>query len=258
MIRGKIRELIKRLKEIPGRRLFAALFVFCIAAAAVSAAVLINTHNGYKEARDEYAGLRGETPQISSEDPAVTAGEQAIATDDTVPDAMALLAINPDYIGWIRIDGTGIDYPVVQGKNNSYYMYRTFSGEHNGSGSIFMDWKCEGGISGPFAVVYGHNMRDGSMFMPLHSFSDKAFLEEHPFITIFTPEGEELSYRIFSVRVTDVSDRVFSLFGKGQEDIERYFSGYSAPEGAGSFLVLSTCTASEDDDERLLVFAAMG
>ena len=68
MIRGKIKELIKRLKEIPGRRLFAALFVFCIAAAVVSAIVLINTHYGYKEARDEYAGLRGDTLQASDED----------------------------------------------------------------------------------------------------------------------------------------------------------------------------------------------
>ena len=257
MIGGKIKELIKRLKEIPGRRLFAALFVFCIAAAVVSAIVLINTHYGYKEARDEYAGLRGDTLQASEED-LTPAGEQDIATDDTIPDAEALLAINPDYIGWIRIEGIGIDYPIVQGKDNSYYMYRTFSGEHNGSGSIFMDWKCSGAISGPLAVVYGHNMRDGSMFMPLHRFRDKAFLEEHPIITIFTPEGDELSYRIFSVRVTDVWDGAFSLFGKGQEDIARYFSGYGSLEGSGSFLVLSTCTASEDDDERLLVFAAQG
>ena len=257
MLRDKIKELIKILKERPGRRLYAALFVSCITVAIVSAIVLINTHIGYKEARDEYTGLRDDALQASEED-LTPADGQAVDQRDGIPDAEALLGINPDYTGWIRIEGTGIDYPVTLGQDNSRYMYRTFSGERSGSGCIFMDSRCAEGFEGPFAVLYGHNMRDGSMFMGLHRYRDSSFLEDHPVITVFTPEGKELSYRIFSVRITDVWDGAFSLFGKGQEEIARYFSGHGAPDGSGSFLVLSTCTASEDDDERLLVFAALG
>ena len=93
--------------------------------------------------------------------------------------------------------------------------------------------------------------------MALHSYRDKTFLSEHPEITITTLEGETLVYRIFAVRQMRVTDKLFTLFNKNPEDIEKYFSEHDAPAGTKRFLVLSTCMTGGSDDDRLLVFAAL-
>jgi len=165
--------------------------------------------------------------------------------------------INPDYIGWIKIDGTKINYPVVQGVDNWKYINTTFMGSQNRSGSIFMDRRCDDAFDNYFAVLYGHNRSDGSMFTALHDYEDKAYISEHPDIMIVLTNGEILTYRIFAARLTTVEDELYSLFGRSQESVKRFFAGHDAPEEAERFLVMSTCTFSGDDDDRLVVYAAL-
>jgi len=235
--------------------------------------MLILTQREYRAAQDEYEELREYSPLVSeSSTPPPSLPPSPPLSPPTAPDTehdpdMALpeipepsenlQSINPDYIGWIKIDGTVIDYPVVQGRDNLKYLNTTFMGGYNRSGTIFLDSRCDGAFDNHFAVIYGHNRSDGSMFTALHDYEDKIYLKEHPDLTIVLPDGEKLTYSIFAARLTTVYDDLFSLFGKSQEAVERYFTRHNAPEGAERFLVMSTCTFGGSDDERLLVFATI-
>jgi len=150
--------------------------------------------------------------------------------------------------------GNFIDYPVVRGRDNTRYLDTTFSGQGNASGAIFMDCDNARGFDEPVAVLYGHNMRDGTMFAPLHKYRDRSFLTENPNIIVLTSKGELLLYRIFAARVMNVEDRESDLGLSDGSTSSGVFR--SAPAGSNRFLVLSTCT-SVDDDERLRIYAAL-
>jgi sortase B len=167
-----------------------------------------------------------------------------------------LSAVNPDYIAWIRIDGTAVDYPAVRGEDNEKYLTVTFSGEQNASGAIFMDSRCAEGFDSAFAILYGHNMRDGSMFSDLNRYLEDGYLADYPDITILTPEGETLVYRVFAVIKTDVWDEAYTLPDGGSNTVAGFMAALSAPVGAQRFIALSTCTDGGHDTERLLVFGA--
>jgi sortase B len=171
------------------------------------------------------------------------------------PGALAeLMGINRDFVGWVSIEGTGVSYPVVRGGDNSYYLNTTFTGSSNPAGSIFMDYRLERGFNAPVCILYGHNMRDGSMFAQLNQYLDSAFMEEHQDIRIITPEGHYLVYRVFDARSTDMWDTAY--------DVDLMEDSYAAASngasgGAGRFLLLSTCTPGADRSGRMLVYAAL-
>ena len=252
-----------------GRLLFAALIAVFVIAGSVAAINLILIETRNNAAQSEYDELRQFAPAInqspasdSSAGPGNNEPTNPTADDpeseqlpETAPD---LSAINPDYIGWIRINGTNIDYPVVQGTNNTKYLNTTFMGERNPSGTIFMDHECTEGFTG-LAILHGHNMRNGSMFAGLHQFRDRDFRSEHNVITIFKPDGEILTFTIFDVIVTDINDPVFSLPVEGQQAFTEYFNkydlvGHFVRDRAG-ILILSTCTEGHKN-ERLIILAA--
>jgi len=253
-----------KVKKRTGRLVFAALFTLAIAGISLASFMLIRVQVEYRAAQNEYKQLRDYSPigdkkaTPAPEPPPSLPGDEAIEDlpDEPEPE-VDLLQINPDYIGWIKIDGTPIDYPVVQGRDNEKYVRHTFTGEYNRAGTIFMDWKSKGAFEAPLPLLYGHNLRDGGMFAHLHNYRYKSFLDEHPVIYIVTKDDQALTYRIFAVVLTSVFDDVFTLFDKSQDKIERYFAGHGAPKAAERFLVLSTCVGSGDDDERLLVLAAL-
>jgi sortase B len=163
----------------------------------------------------------------------------------------AFKEINPDFVGWLSIPGVSIDYPVVRGRDNVRYLDTTFSGSRNPAGAIFMDYRNLDGFDAPVTVLYGHNMRDGSMFAMLVNFLQRVFLEDSPEIFVVTAEGEPLLYRIFEARRTDAWDNVYSLIGGDAETAADFFD---KPEGS-QFLVLSTCMTGNDRNVRLLVIA---
>ena len=164
-----------------------------------------------------------------------------------------LLALNPDFVGWITIEDV-IDYPVVRGRNNSHYLYRTFTGQANAAGSIFMDYRHTSEFKEPVCVLYGHNMSDGSMFASLHKYRDPAYLAEHPVITVITSEAEVLTYQIYAVRITATGNAFHAFEYQSVSTVARYSR---APEGTDRILILSTCTRHRDPNERLQVFAAL-
>lgn len=115
-----------------------------------------------------------------------------------------LLEKNSDTVGWLKVPGTSIDYPVVQGEDNDYYLERNFDKQHSSAGSIFMDYR---GNIDPFyqnTVIYGHHMKNGTMFKDLVKFRNPDFLANHRTI-YFTSLYEETEWEIFAVFDSDVS-----------------------------------------------------
>lgn len=237
------------------RRLIFAVQLALFTVTAIMAAVNILLLQGeYAAAEQGYAGLRQHAPATGQ--PASGAEQESPAgqAPATEPEYYGknLSEINPDYIGWLRIEGTKIDYPVVRGQYNSKYLDTTFTGEKNSSGKIFMDSVCTEDFKSGFAILHGHNRKDGSMFAGLNRYLEDGYLEGHSEITVLTAGGQSLNYRIFSVKKTDVYDKAYTLAGKAAA---KYLTALDAPKGA-NVLALSTCTNGGSDNERLLVFAA--
>jgi sortase B len=115
----------------------------------------------------------------------------------------ALRAINPNVVGWIVIPGTQISYPVVQGTDNAWYLRHTFSGERNASGAIFLDYRNRADFSDSQIILHGHNMRDGSMFAPLHGWTGDRFI-------IHTPD-DVLEFEVFNRQTVGATHEIYQL-----------------------------------------------
>ena len=100
----------------------------------------------------------------------------------------ALAEINPNVVAWLMLDGTPINYPVVQGTNNTHYLRHLFDGRRNAAGAIFVDSFNQPGFVDRHTVIYGHYMRNGTMFAALQRYGTQEFFEEHPWIFLLTPQ----------------------------------------------------------------------
>ena len=120
-------------------------------------------------------------------------------------DYASLLAINSDCIGWIRIEGTGIDYPVVQAVDNFYYLHHNFNQETASCGSIFLDCRNDIDLPQEHLILYGHQMKDGSMFKELNGYKDQEFFKEHPKIILYLRDKKYI-YDVAAVYVTNIAN----------------------------------------------------
>ncbi|MDO4289389.1 MAG: class B sortase [Eubacterium sp.] len=201
----------------------------------------------------------------------------SLQTDSTVSqssqdaiDFDALKAINPDTVGWIKIDGTTIDYPVVQADNNEKYLSTTFEGENNPLwGAIFLDcaYAPDHKPAPQNSVVYGHsNLGKPSPFGDLFNYKDEAFFEEHRTITYSRPGDQNAQWEIFSVFLTEADLDYRRPDFTDAEDFLSYFESIKALslyatdtvlDPQGEILTLSTCDFNVDgiDDPRLVVVA---
>jgi len=102
-----------------------------------------------------------------------------------------LREINPNIVGWIILEGTQINYPVVQGEDNVYYLHRLYDGRWNPSGTIFMDYLNDPNMTDFHTILYGHHMQDGSMFAAIEFYlTQPDFMDNHRYIFYITPERE--------------------------------------------------------------------
>jgi sortase B len=105
-------------------------------------------------------------------------------------DLAALKEINPDIVAWVCIEDTEINYPVVQGTDNQYYLKHLFNGKWNSSGCIFLDRRNEPDFSDRHSIIYGHHMKNGTMFSGLTQYKKQEFYQAHPTILLITPEPD--------------------------------------------------------------------
>lgn len=170
-----------------------------------------------------------------------------------------LKAINEEIIGWIRIGALDLSYPVAQGTDNAYYLHRTFERVDNFAGCIFLNCDNTRYFTDQNTIVYGHNMKNGSMFGKLKEFQKQEVYDSNPYFWIFTPEFI-YQYRIFSCSVVNkIGDPYRTRFVTEdfQSFIEACQSGSMIDNGGvqvtteDRIVTLSTCTGN--DSTRLIV-----
>ncbi len=122
---------------------------------------------------------------------------------------------NSDIVGWIEIENTDINYPVLQGKDNKYYMTHNYKKEYSMNGSIFLDKDYVWNPPSSNLLIYGHNNKNGTMFQSLLKYKNKSFYNEHPIIR-FTTNNEDSDYEIISV----FESRVYY---KSEKNVFRYY-----------------------------------
>lgn len=114
--------------------------------------------------------------------------EQEGEPDRIEVDFDALRETNSDIVAWIYGADTGLNYPIVRGTDNDYYLHHLIDGSSNSNGTLFMDYQCEPDFSMQNTLIYGHNMRSGNMFGHLVEYKNSAFYTEHPYLYIITPD----------------------------------------------------------------------
>lgn len=165
-------------------------------------------------------------------------------------DLEALQEVNQDVIGWIMIPGTQVSYPILQGTDNGYYLNHTWKKEQNSVGAIFMECQSASDFSGFHTILYGHRMRNGSMFGSLKEYNKLDYWREHSSVYIAEPGGV-YEYRIFAAYEANVRGITFGLEFPDQERKEKLIqAGLDQsvidtgiiPNAADQILTLSTCT----------------
>lgn len=171
-------------------------------------------------------------------------------------------AKNPDVVGWISVPNTAIEYPVVQTDDNEYYLYYNAEREQSKSGAIFMDYRNTDFENDKHIIIYGHNMRNGTMFHDLNSYKLQDFFDQNSIITLYY-NGEMYQYQVFSAQVVLADVNFIRTSFKSNEEFVEYFQSFQDSskftsnveiEPDDQILTLSTCTY-EYDDSRFIVQA---
>lgn len=231
--------------------LIVAIAVFCYAAFN-----LYHIYTDYKKGTDEYNQIEEMAVTERDADSAEVAGPSAQIKPPIEVDFDKLKSVNEDVVGWIYVDALpDISYPIVKGKDNQTYLHQTYEKNYNFAGTIFVDYENSGDFSDCNTLVYGHNMKNGSMFGHLKKFrEDDKLYKQDKYFWILTPE-RNYRYEIITAYTTGVNSDTYTLFKGPGEEFEKYLEtikGYSEIQTDDTDLTikdrivtLSTCTGNE-------------
>ncbi len=187
-----------------------------------------------------------------------------LASDVKVDEGKSILSemksVNEDIIGWIKVSGTNINYPILQADDNTYYLSHSFDKTPSKGGSIYMDYRNSSSFEDKNTILYGHNMKDGSMFAELKKFKKEAFILENNIIYV-NRNDDTLIYEIFAVYVTDPDFEYRKIAYDNVWEFEKFSKQVKALSSVQTnqvitkedkILTLSTC---EGSGKRLVVHA---
>ena len=193
--------------------------------------------------------------------------KKASEADEKKGESISLAEINPDYAGWLRVLGTKVDYPVVLGQTNEKYLHRDFYGQDSAAGTLFFDETTELSQKGN-RIIYGHKMKDNTMFGSLDKFKDKDFFKDNGYVKLEDINGT-YAYRIFAAMVLPGNSDSESFIdiqkwnnNLDEEETEEMLqtikdraSIYQEPLKTqdDTFLFLVTCDYSRDNGRLVLV-----
>ena len=233
---------------------FACVFLFC-------AYKLISYF--WQEWRNESQNndIASEVIVLSDEEEEQTASDTSSAVEQgykfaPIPksiDFTKLKAKNEDVAGWLFNQNGVINYPILKGEDNDYYLNHTINKKKNVNGSIFMDYRNSFDFSDAVSIIYGHNMKNGTMFATIRRYRNQSYYDAYPSFYLYTEQG---NYRldVFSAYQTTVSDPVFTTDFNTEHTSELISHAFSkslvkADVSVGNddkIVVLSTCTGSSD------------
>lgn len=175
-------------------------------------------------------------------------------------DFQGLKAYNPDVVGWVYCADTPINYPVLQGDDNDYYLRHMINGEYNIAGSVFMDFRCDPGMNGLNTIIYGHNFNNDIMFGTFLEYKKQSYYDEHPVIWYFT---EERNYKLELIAgFVTPSDSVVYRMQDSVEQLEKLvadcraistFTPTEVGDDISQIMVLSTCSNESSSTRYVLI-----
>ena len=224
---------------------FVALFLF-------SGYMFMSEYMDKKQSAEDFEGLA----EI------VETGEQVSAYERYYP----LYEQNNDFAAWIRIDGTAIDYPVMHHPSEvDYYLIRTFEMQSSSYGVPYIKEECTLGVSDN-CTIYGHHMKNGTMFSDLCKYEDKAFYDDHKIVHLDTLEGYGEYEVIIVFKTVAYSNAAFNYFDYITFDSPEVFDKYIStcrslqlydtgvqPVYGDKLITLSTCEYSRKDGRMVVV-----
>lgn len=224
---------------------------------------------------EDWSELKGQVDNVQSGKefqfiPNLTSEEIDIDDLEVLEEYQILTQKNKTLIGWIKIDDTYIDYPVMQAADNEYYLSYNFNQEKDNNGSIFLDYQSDFVNRDTNLILYGHNMKSGKMFGSLKNYQDEEYYQEHStiqFDTIYEKGVYEIMY-VFHGQVyteQDIAFKYYQFFNASTEvefnsymdsmrEISLYDTGVKATYG-DQLLTLSTCDTGGDYSTRFVVVA---
>ncbi len=242
---GKGRKLNAR-----GRRVLRLAFVFFLGVFLFSTYQLYTILHAYQAGNDTYERIAADARHSSRTEE---------ETDEISFDV--LREINGDVIGWLELPETVIDYPVVQGKDNAYYLEHLFNHDVNHMGSLFMDYRSDPSFADRITPVYGHHTNSGAMFCILENYKEQSFYDDHPVFIYTTPEHRYLFEAYAGTLMDAKNDFLRTSFGSDGDylnyirDFRRRSTFLSDTEitAEDRAVFLLTCTADFEDARYVLV-----
>jgi len=188
---------------------------------------------------------------------------QFTSVGEVVPIQVAfdsLLAENPEVTGWLYCPDTPINYPVVQAENNKKYLRRDLHGKYLVTGTLFVEFRNRAITEDRNYIIYGHNMKDDSMFGSLLNYADQAYYDAHPVLYYLTPQGD---YKIELIAGLMVPDN-FGIYTPTPDELwfaefladARAQSGFRSPvtvSGSDRIVTLSTCSYDKKNERYILI-----
>lgn len=232
--------------------LYWIVVTMCAVGLAISGGALAVQWREYRQGKAAYATL-AETAVAVSKVPnnaalarPDTSGQNTLAIE---VDFDALEKINPDVVGWLYCPDTIISYPVVQGEDNEYYLDHLFDGTQNSAGCLFLDSRCEG-LEGNNSIIYGHYIKNDTLFASLKEYQDQAYYEAHPRMFLITPESV-WTIELFSAYITGTDGKAWQRTFDFEEEYEAWliqlqenscFDSSVTPGISDRVITLSTCS----------------
>lgn len=250
--------------------------VFCVSAFYVGSYLMESNQQ-----KSEYDQLVGIMESIQSSRPPVTQPQPSISSPSDIPEEtteptepvilpeyLPLYEMNNDMVGWIKVEGTKVNYPVMQTPENvDFYLNHNFNKQFSRFGSIYVRESCDVNKPSDNVTIYGHHMSDGSMFAGLDHYMKQSFFEEHPLI-VFDTLYEYHTYQVFAVFKTTasvgkgfpyhrfedaISEEDFDTFVAQCKELAFYETGHT-PTYGDKIICLSTCEYTLENG-RLVVAA---
>lgn len=174
------------------------------------------------------------------------------------PGFAELCALNPDVCGWLTLDGTRIDFPVVQGADNMVYVNTDVYGDFSLSGAIFLDTRCARDFTAPYSIIYGHHIEDGGMFGDIVQFTQSDYFAAHTTGTLIT-DDTTYTIALFACVQTDAYDPVLYDPAQSADALLDYIRAHAVQyrtPGDGPLVAFSTCTEAATNG-RVLLFGQL-
>lgn len=260
------------------KNIYRGMAVLCLLLALFSGYKLYGIFSEYRKGAQEYESLQRfiqkESPSGGEAADTLKPGEEnsskgkadeknaQMHTEEAAfqVDFSSLRKINEDVVGWILMEESALNYPIVQAEDNSYYLHRLFDKRGNSCGSIFLDKNNAGDFSDRHSIIYGHHMKDGSMFACLSDFKNEEYYKTHKSAYLLT---EEKKYKIefFAGYVSDVYTDAWRMDFASDEELLEWtkalieksdFKPETLPQLGDRIITLSTCSYEFADARYVL------